>query len=323
LKKDRARRNQTIDFLRVLAISYIVGIHHLDDYASNYFSSNFDTVLTYIFLGTFVFISGCLLGKKYPSFTHKNEIYRFVIKRFLRIYPLYILALSLFPIFVPISLNSFILHIFLLNMFWGKSIHTLWFVSMICFYYLLFPIFVYKYNLLKTVFITIAICATLLGLNLCYDLIDLRLAFYLPFFVFGVIYSNNKRISSLLINRRFVIFSGAICYLSILLYSQYNESDIKYLLQITYMIGAISPLLFWGGRLVSHFNHYMIKEFSHASYCMYLFHRIIYFSLLKIYDPKIDTYNIIYLTVLGLPLLYYVSKRVQIIYDNIYLKIVS
>jgi peptidoglycan/LPS O-acetylase OafA/YrhL len=58
-------RINSFDFLRALAISYIVIIRHMDDYASNSFGGIVNTILTYIFLGIFVYLSGYLLTSKY------------------------------------------------------------------------------------------------------------------------------------------------------------------------------------------------------------------------------------------------------------------
>jgi peptidoglycan/LPS O-acetylase OafA/YrhL len=84
-----------LDFLRGFAILYIVGVHHLDDYAGNVYHSQWDVAATKAFLGMFVFISGYLLSMNNPI-NGKGDLLNFAFKRFLRIYPLYALSLILF-----------------------------------------------------------------------------------------------------------------------------------------------------------------------------------------------------------------------------------
>ena len=133
-----------MDFLRGLAILYIVGVHHLDDYAGSFYHNKLDDILTYSFLGMFVFISGYLLSINNPI-RNRNDLRDFIVKRFLRIYPLYVIALLLFMFCSIMSFKSVILHMFLLNVVLDRSVITLWFVSMFCFLYFLYPILAYKY----------------------------------------------------------------------------------------------------------------------------------------------------------------------------------
>ncbi len=66
MKHTELTRNIGIDILRVGSIFYIVGFWHLLSYTTAIADhNNFITIrITYIILGTFVFISGYLCGGK-------------------------------------------------------------------------------------------------------------------------------------------------------------------------------------------------------------------------------------------------------------------
>lgn len=63
--------------------------------------------------------------------------------------------------------------------------------------------------------------------------------------------------------------------------------------------------------------HPVLKNLSHASFCVYLFHRVLFRLLLEIHCPKSEIITICYLIVFGLPLTYIVSKKVQSFYDGL------
>ena len=60
----------------------------------------------------------------------------------------------------------------------------------------------------------------------------------------------------------------------------------------------------------------IILKISNASFCMYLFHRVVYWGLLKLYTPHSKVLIVIYLLALGVPLTYYLSATTQEYYDR-------
>ncbi|MGA1863756.1 MAG: acyltransferase family protein [bacterium] len=311
------------DFLRALAICYIIGVRHLDDYASQFFLSKLDTTLAYIFLGLFVYISGFLLLKNNSYLIDsKQKIWVFFKKRFFRIYPLYIFALLLFLVNHFMDFRSFIYHIFLLNLFLNKSVLTLWFISLICFYYFLFPIFVYKYNKLKIVLLSLFICLGLFIINLISGLIDIRLIIYLPLFIFGIITAKNNEVLDILKKKINIFIFFIVCIFSACLY--FYNNNFQYLFIMIFMLSSVPPLLFLGEEFIKKVKYYkIIINLSYASYCMYLFHRVVFYLLLKIYHPKTDIFILVYLGFIGLPLIYLLAKKAQSAYDLVFLRLVN
>ncbi|HDL01348.1 MAG TPA: hypothetical protein ENH23_03855 [candidate division Zixibacteria bacterium] len=61
----------------------------------------------------------------------------------------------------------------------------------------------------------------------------------------------------------------------------------------------------------------IIALLSYSTFCMYLFHRIIYWGLLKIYIPDTNAMIVVYLACAGIPALYFVSTGLQAGYDKI------
>lgn len=305
----------SLDLLRAAAIVYIVGILHINDYIDGYLIFSGEGVVTETFLSIFVFISGYLLALNNPVISNRAEVRLFARKRFFRLYPLYFFALLLFWLCSFMSVKSLISHALLLNILIGKSIPTLWFISMICFYYLLFPVIVMGYSLKRTLFIIGAAIFALLLLHTATGLIDLRLIIYLPSFVFGVIIGKHNFLdkfrdchalvrSTLL---AFIIFSY--------LYLQFPDSPWQVFNQILFMLAGIPGSIWLADKLTRHTSKYLYKNLAYASFCMYLFHRVIYYILASIYRSPSQPVMLVYLFFIGVPLIYLVSFIFQKKYD--------
>ena len=154
-----------VDILKATAILLIV-FGHIDNNVSNY-----DVVrsLGYnngiIGLSIFFFTSGFLLSQTDSVISSMQNIKKFYVKKFIRIFRLYWLALaSLIIIFgllqinpghvdpYNFSLDNLLLHFFgLQGIFPYNSIQSMWFVGVIVLFYLLYPIIVYlSKNLFET-----------------------------------------------------------------------------------------------------------------------------------------------------------------------------
>lgn len=175
-----------MDILRGIAIFYIVAFHHLDDYSGHIYHNRLDDIITYAFLGVFIFISGYLLSISNPITNTKNLL-DYALKRFLRIYPLYLLSLFLYLSCSLISFKSFLTHIFFMNVFLDNSVMTLWFVSIIFIFYFIYPVIIYQYNFFKTLIISVLFFVIVVFFKKLFGLFDKRLLIYFPFFLFGII----------------------------------------------------------------------------------------------------------------------------------------
>lgn len=61
----------------------------------------------------------------------------------------------------------------------------------------------------------------------------------------------------------------------------------------------------------------IIQKLSYATFCMYLFHRVVYWGLLKIYIPDTNVMKVLYLACVGMPAIYFLSIGLQKRYDKI------
>ena len=138
-----AERNNAIDLLRVLCILYIVGYWHLIPYTHWLpgYANHYTEALKDIALGTFVLSSGLLLARR-DLRPRLREVLGFYGRRVVRIYPLYLVALLLFGAAGLASQAVVVNGALLISMFVPPAPPTLWFLTMIVFFYLLAPVLI-------------------------------------------------------------------------------------------------------------------------------------------------------------------------------------
>jgi peptidoglycan/LPS O-acetylase OafA/YrhL len=306
-----------LDFLRGFAILYIVGVHHLDDYAGNIYHSQLELITTKAFLGMFVFISGYLLSMNNPI-NNRDDVLNFTFKRFLRIYPLYALALLLFMFCSLMSFESMLLHMAFLNVLVNKSGMTLWFVTIICIFYLFYPILVYRYSLLKTTAVFLVFCLIVVPLNRMFGLFDIRLPIYFPLFLLGVESHKHDLIEKYLHISQvlsLLLICMPACFLFPSLFYKINENNAFIL--ILFMISTLPILLFLGEIFCNLLKESVYQKLAYASFCMYLFHRVIFRVMLNYYSPDTNFAKVVYLTGIGMPLIFMTSFYFQRYYDRV------
>jgi len=94
------QRNLGVDLFKFFAVFWVVGYWHIFNYV-DFFPSYKNIVtnnLTRIALGFFVFVSGLYCGNSLQDRSH----FQFIIDRLIHLYPLYLLAIFLFFLGVPI-----------------------------------------------------------------------------------------------------------------------------------------------------------------------------------------------------------------------------
>ena len=296
-----------IDLLRAAAILYIVAVHHLDDYAGNIYYVRYN-LLTHITLGLFVFLSGYLLTQHDPI-DGKADVCRFYWHRFLRIYPPYALALILFMACSLISFQDVLLHMSLLNVLLDKSVMTLWFVSVVCAFYIVYPAIAYRYSPMKTLAIGVAIGTILALLKSRVGLLDDRVILYLPLFLQGALFAKHQ----VLLSRALVVGSSLSLAGLVLLYIE-APSDVFLALL---MMSAIVPLLTlakWASAIIP---PVLYRNIAYASLGMYLLHRVVFDLATRIYHSPSNVQMVAYLTLVAVPVTYFASFYLQKGYDRV------
>jgi len=307
----------SFDLLRAASALYIA-FWHIDDYANNILFSTIGSTLTLGALSIFTFMSGFLLAAKHNKSETLNDAWNFLVKRAFRIYPLYLFALLLFLLTSQISFKSFINSVFLLNVLLNIPLRTLWFIPMIFCYYLLIPVLLYNYSTRRTILIGSFLFFIIALLHRYFMLVDIRVMYYLLPFILGVCCGKDSLLYKFIKNKKVI----AISIISVALAAYASQHYIKF-----FYIDKISTfvcILMWIPFLVA-FAEFLADKFtpkfllraSHASFCMYLYHRIIYWSLIKAYHPPTNALTIFYLACIGVPLVFVISEFLQTGYDRL------
>ena len=164
---------------------YIVGIFHLTQYVgeSYYLNNNvYGNSLMWSCLGVFSLISGYLLGLKYECKSFHDVLY-FYKKRIVRFYPLFVLS-ALCLLFIGFNdLSQTLYSLSGLAPFVSHSPKTLWYISMIMFFYLISPIVLTSRK--KRIIFSIAILTLFCVLSRLIS-VDLRFLYNLMLYLFGV-----------------------------------------------------------------------------------------------------------------------------------------
>jgi peptidoglycan/LPS O-acetylase OafA/YrhL len=339
-------QNRVIEFDigRALAI-FLILIHHLSQHSFNFYVFHLKGRLldltfiywweSYLGLGLFVFISGYLLSMANPSFERWRTIKQFVLERYIRIFPLYIVALLLF-----IGLNGYIrdsLNIctFLLNLLGLQIISasnncppllTLWFVGLILSYYYLFIILV-KFGGDISRLITLAIAIFLFSGLLIQRMgwMDERFLFYLAPFVAGILGAKYKLIEkmkfshAIFISLLFIIFVGLhiafvspreiLRFLSFIGVTNFVLHNLI-VLCFVFIVFALAKVIIRAGR------YGFLQKIAYASYGMYLFHRPVWWFMEDMYSPANVKIKAVYLALFGIPLTILVSYYMQRFYNR-------
>lgn len=202
-----------IDVLRTVAILLIVFCHlyyAVPLIADSDFAMSIEVILAICGLCLFFFLSGYSLMLKDPSFNGFKDLRSYLGKRFVRIYPLYWIALLLIILTrIPLGPQPFIgwdilafsdlqkiitvagLQILFVPTMFGDA--TLWFVSAIVMFYLIFPVLIYsadrirKQSVLSILVVAAVIFILLASVKVVFDTIDKQLFLYYWFFVLGIV----------------------------------------------------------------------------------------------------------------------------------------
>lgn len=252
----------------------------------------------------------------------------FWIKRLKRIYPMFCLScLSLYAISVISSseyITSFkqlILTLVGLSCIITPAPHTVWFISMMIFFYSITPIINYMEKISSKVMVTIGILALLILLNELKG-IDERLLYLTPVYCSGLIVTSIERGTifqkdSMKFNILFGIASiGSLLTINNILIGRkllfYVEkaAEIIYCLFFIVCIISISQVVekLIKNRIIVN----ILQGISYGSMIAYLFHRQ-YYLVLFILGGEFEL-TIAYL--LFLPVLLLVSYYIQLLYDK-------
>jgi peptidoglycan/LPS O-acetylase OafA/YrhL len=82
-------------------------------------------------------------------------------------------------------------------------------------------------------------------------------------------------------------------------------------------MSTIPSLLFIGKFLSNIIGKSVYGKIAYASFCMYLFHRVIFYLMMNSYSPGSNFHTVIYLTLAGVPIIFAISFYAQKYYDRL------
>ena len=263
-------RDHTLDAARAISMLYILGIWHLNDY-SKFLDIGFaGQYIKNATLGLFMFISSFLLGKKY-RIEGLKDIKEFLAKRFLRIFPLFVLSVYSYHFFGLCSTSELVKSVLGVSVFIPPMLPTVWFISMLILFYFVFLSLGGK-RPIKQISLAGGLMIVL-GILESYNLIDIdrRFWYYFPCFALGSILSKFEVRD--LLNRQ--IIGVSLIIVSIIIAAV--ELDVitvqPYLRAVISICGVFLVLLFshWIAKIRN--SRRLLLFLAEASFVSYLFHR--------------------------------------------------
>lgn len=312
------RPDAAIDAMRVAAMLYIVGFWHLLDYATVKSWSHHNDItyrLTVLSLGLLVFISGFLAGGPYPGKSGEPNAAAYYRARFWRIYPPFLGASLLFMVLNIETVFALLKGVGFIAMFAEPAPRTLWFVSMLCVFYVVAPLFVRvreqaaRFGLL---------CLSIIGAMLAYEevtgAIDSRIVIYFPCFAAGIFFSARSLPASAPALVGLAILATATLLLTIGRPAKGIEYDLMSLPWAVCGSVAVFAAVKRLGRNLPSFG--IIRYLSVASFFMYLLHRPIMKLLWQAWHPAGGSAQVCYAVFVGLPVIVLTAFVAQRAYDD-------
>lgn len=326
-----AKRDLSFDIARALSALWVVGVWHLFCYDNNMTYAHWTTQqITDVFLSVFMFISGYMLGKY--RFGKWNDIKVFYKKRLWRFYILYIVASitlyvggALIGNQMYASTEQIVLSFLGLNVLFPPHLGTLWFISMIMFFYLITPLLSFKwksrvgnYTAAIIIYLFFFLWRELIGY------IESYVFLMFPMYALGLILP--RKITNMVKGNWAMVIVGLVLFVSL---SQTVQvlSHLKLLSLFFNLICLLGGVLFVLG--VSEqlacvvFARKVFAWVAYSSLCAYLFHRQVYsvmHSVMKSFGVSI---NIAMLWLLFLPAALICAYLIQKIYDGLLSKYMS
>jgi exopolysaccharide production protein ExoZ len=327
-------RSHTLDFLRGLAIAGVMAIHVSQSFPSNIHAIDFTFVCGWVGVNVFYFVSAmtmCLMWTQRTS--EANPTRKFYIRRFLRIAPLFWLAI---PVYLALngtgpSSNApdgigplqVILTATFLHGFWPDSVNSVvpgdWSIAAEMTFYLVFPFVITAFGSRRHLYLALAIVLHLV--NVClfkpwafalfsayygpgheafvWNALHISFLNQLPIFLVGCALFFSLRDG--FAKSDAAIFAGFIA-LSFVADRATGSHEFNYLV-INLVLGA---LVFWCIRLAMRWRP--LEALGRNSYSMYLSHFAVIFGLRQVWPLGDGLVSLLFAYVVTAALSYLVAR---------------
>lgn len=287
-------KKRLIEFeaLRGLSIVLLLTLHS-EIIGASAFGVSLDPLAKFVgafLLGSFFFLAGYFID--YSLQKSREDMFGFVKSRFIRIFPPYWLSMVFF--IKLFTLKRIDLIVYLLNLQavfspeFVKPLLTLWYISMLVVYYIIFGILLWRIRSNKTLlFVSAGIFALVYVVHLTSGLFDVRFFRYYFVFLAGVYFYRFEDVRKYLLNIP-LLYCIIVSILSSWLFwlVQINELPMTngiYLLVVDFFI--LSWVLTWLSIFRLPIGSWKIWALlSTASYFAYLFHRPLWYVLQLVFD---------------------------------------
>ncbi|MGZ4907520.1 MAG: acyltransferase family protein [Halobacteriota archaeon] len=305
----KRKRLLEFDAIRALAAVMIL-ISHLAYYlhASLWWGNVLTTYLVLFGLGAFFFLSGFVLGHSDRSFYAWSDATSFYKKRLLRIYPLYLVALTVAAgafILLPrlhfsLSAPQAIVYALglqgLLGPDYAPDFYMFWFVGVILLCYSTYPLMMHygSNSNAKLLLVATALFALFLSMKLFFGFVDVRFFLYYFIFVGGIVMSafdvkvlskRNTCVGATLLLILLMIAHTTLFHYQLptnQLYASVTQQSSPYanlalFLTLNAMMLLFLPLLYYFATRVTSLTRLSptISLVSYASYAIFLFSPLI------------------------------------------------
>lgn len=289
---DSKKRLVEFEALRGLSIVLLLTLHS-EIIGISAFGYSLDPVaqgIALFLLGSFFFLAGYFMDASMQNY--KDGAFRFIKSRFIRIFPPYWLSLLFFiKLFTLKRIDLFVYFLNLQAVFspaFVKPLLTLWYISMLVVYYIIFGILLWRTKSNKSLLLlSILVFAAVYVLHLVSGLFDVRFFRYFFIFLGGVYFYRFENIRKFLFDLPLLYKALAAIVITwafwLVQVNGIATTNGVYLLVVDTFI--FSWALTWLSIFRLQIGTWKIWVFlSTASYFAYLFHRPLWYLLQTVFD---------------------------------------
>jgi peptidoglycan/LPS O-acetylase OafA/YrhL len=286
---EKKSRLQEFEALRGLSILLLLALHS-EVFDSGVFGFEVDPlakVVASFLLGSFFFLAGFFA--EYSRLKSDGNIIAFMKSKFIRIFPPYWLALALFVFVIQYTLKRFDALMYVLNLQWLlspvfiKPLLTIWYISVLVGYYLIFGVLLFWVKSNRGVLVwSIILFAAAYAANLATGLFEPRFFQYYFVFLAGIYFYRFERERNALLGMNF-LYKAVIALIVLILFWKVASAgyDVRHWL---FILSADLFILGWSLMWLSIFrtqagNWKGWAFLSTASFFTYLYHRPIWYVL--------------------------------------------
>ena len=324
---EKKKRMQEFEALRGLSILLLLALHS-EVFDANVFGFTVDPlahVVAVFLLGSFFFLAGF-----FAEFSRQKAggtIVSFYWSKVIRIFPPYWLALGLFVFVIGFSLKRFDALMYVLNLQWLlspvfiKQLLTLWYISVLVGYYLIFGVLLFwvKSDLGLLIWSMILFAAAYAA-NMADGLFEPRFFQYYFVFLAGIYFFRFERQRNILLGMN-ILYKTVIALIVLLVFWRVASSgyDVRHGL---FIVCAGLFILGWDLLLLSIFRtgagSWKVWAFlSTASFFTYLYHRPIWHILDSIFGVEAGIGRVYFHLIPGAILALTIGYFLQIGYDRL------